>query len=215
MTTLIVNGDDFGASRGINRGVVEAHRNGVLTSASMVVNAPGSSDAARLAKGLPDLGVGLHVALPTTPGDYEMEVEGQLESFVELTGELPTHLDSHRNVHLGRDALPAFVAVARRHRLPLRGHCGVRHIGRFYGQWDGDAHLEEISPAALARILETELADGVNELCCHPGYADAELVSSYSHERETELETLCDPAVARLLRERCISLGTFRGVSAP
>ena len=43
MKCLIVNGDDFGASRGINRGILEAHRSGILTSTSLLVNTPWSS----------------------------------------------------------------------------------------------------------------------------------------------------------------------------
>ena len=109
----------------------------------------------------------------------------------------------------------AALAVAERHRLPLRGHCGVRPIATFYGQWDGQTHPEGISPNALARIVATEVEDGFNELCCHPGYADADLASSYTLERRTELETLCDPEVAALLGERGIGLVTFRELSAP
>jgi predicted glycoside hydrolase/deacetylase ChbG (UPF0249 family) len=110
--------------------------------------------------------------------------------------------------------LPAFLAVAERHRLPLRGHCGVRHIASFYGQWDGETHLDYVGPNALGHIVTTEVEDGFNELCCHPGYVDGDLGSSYSLERQAELETLCDPEVAALLSERRIRLATFREVSA-
>ena len=74
---------------------------------------------------------------------------------------------------------------------------------------------QEIGPNALADILDAELEDGFNELCCHPGYVDRELASSYSSERQTELTTLCDPGVAALLSERGIRLVTFREVSSP
>ena len=40
MKYLIVNGDDFGASRGINRGILEAHQDGILTSTSLFVDRP-------------------------------------------------------------------------------------------------------------------------------------------------------------------------------
>ena len=50
-------------------------------------------------------------------------------------------------------------------------------------------------------IIEAELGEGFSELCCHPGYVDGDLASSYTHERETELETLCDPELAALLSE--------------
>jgi predicted glycoside hydrolase/deacetylase ChbG (UPF0249 family) len=107
------------------------------------------------------------------------------------------------------------MSVAERHDLPLRGHCGVRHVATFYGQWDGNSHPEQISPSGFERIVATELEDGYNELCCHPGHVDDELVSSYTAERATELATLCDPDVAALLTERGIRLTTFREVSPP
>jgi predicted glycoside hydrolase/deacetylase ChbG (UPF0249 family) len=57
-----------------------------------------------------------------------------------------------------------------------------------------------------------EVGEGFNELCCHPGYVDEELESSYSSERRTELDTLCDPGAAAALSERGIRLATFREV---
>jgi len=217
MKSLIVNGDDFGASPGINRGVIEAHEKGILTSTSMMVDRLASAEAARLVGRHPKLGVGLHVELDSV-GDLrppEAEIERQLERFVELSGHRPTHIDAHHNVNREASLLPAFVAVAERHELPLRGHCGVRHIATFFGQWDGESHPEQVGRSALADILDAELEDGFNELCCHPGYVDAELESSYSSEREAELATLCDPEVAALLSERGIRLVTFREVSQP
>jgi predicted glycoside hydrolase/deacetylase ChbG (UPF0249 family) len=213
--SLIVNGDDFGVNHGVNLGVIRAHQKGILTSASMMVGSPASADAARLSARHPALGVGLHVVLRSAADSPapEAEVERQLERFIELTGQPPTHLDAHHNVHRDARVLPAFLAVAERHRLPLRGHCGVHHITSFYGQWDGETHLGSISPTALARIVATEVKDDFNELCCHPGYVDGKLASSYSLEREAELETLCDPEIVALLRRSGIRLVTFREVS--
>ena len=48
MKYLIVNGDDFGAGHGINRGIIEAHRDGILTSTSFMVDMPGAEEAALL-----------------------------------------------------------------------------------------------------------------------------------------------------------------------
>ena len=213
MKSLIVNADDFGASRGINRGVIDSHQNGILTSTSMMVDAAASTEAGGLSASHPDLGVGLHVVIPSPADATEAEVERQLKRFTELTGQLPTHIDAHHNVHEDQRALPAFLSVAERHGLPLRGHCGVRHIAKFYGQWDGETHLEQISPAGFARIVEAEVEEGFNELCCHPGHVDDELVSSYTAERAAELATLCNPGLAALLSERAIRLATFREVS--
>ncbi|MGH7942003.1 MAG: hopanoid biosynthesis-associated protein HpnK [Limisphaerales bacterium] len=60
---LIVNADDFGLSDSVNRAVVRAHREGILTSASLMVNEPGFDQAVRLARENPELGVGLHLTL--------------------------------------------------------------------------------------------------------------------------------------------------------
>lgn len=60
---LIVNADDFGLSHSVNEAVVRAHREGVLTSASLMVSEPGFAEAVKLAKGNPRLGVGLHLTL--------------------------------------------------------------------------------------------------------------------------------------------------------
>jgi hopanoid biosynthesis associated protein HpnK len=60
---LIVNADDFGLSVSVNEAVLRAHREGILTSASLMVNEPGFEQAVKLARENPRLGVGLHLTL--------------------------------------------------------------------------------------------------------------------------------------------------------
>jgi hopanoid biosynthesis associated protein HpnK len=60
---LIVNADDFGRSHSINQAVIRAHREGILTTASLMVNEPAAAEAVALARENPGLGVGLHLAL--------------------------------------------------------------------------------------------------------------------------------------------------------
>ena len=60
---LIVNADDFGLSPSVNEAVIRAHRDGILTSASLMVNEVGFDEAVKLAKENPKLGVGLHLTL--------------------------------------------------------------------------------------------------------------------------------------------------------
>jgi len=60
---LIVNADDFGRSPSINQAVIRAHREGILTSASLMVNEPDCAEAVALARENPKLGVGLHLTL--------------------------------------------------------------------------------------------------------------------------------------------------------
>ena len=58
---LVVNADDFGRSGSINAAVIRAHREGVLTTASLMVNEPDCAAAVALARDNPRLGVGLHL----------------------------------------------------------------------------------------------------------------------------------------------------------
>ena len=60
---MIVNADDFGLSSPVNEAVVRAHREGILTTASLMANEPGFDEAVKLAKENPRLGVGLHLTL--------------------------------------------------------------------------------------------------------------------------------------------------------
>jgi hopanoid biosynthesis associated protein HpnK len=60
---LIVNADDFGRSPAINEAVIRAHREGILTTASLMVNEAAADEAVALARQNPGLGVGLHLAL--------------------------------------------------------------------------------------------------------------------------------------------------------
>ena len=63
MKRLIVTADDFGAAREVNEAVEIAHRNGILTAASLMVSAPAAEDAVARAKRMPSLRVGLHLVL--------------------------------------------------------------------------------------------------------------------------------------------------------
>jgi chitin disaccharide deacetylase len=60
---LIVNADDFGRSHAINQAVIRAHHEGILTTASLMVNEAAADEAVTLARQNPGLGVGLHLAL--------------------------------------------------------------------------------------------------------------------------------------------------------
>jgi predicted glycoside hydrolase/deacetylase ChbG (UPF0249 family) len=63
VSRLIVNADDFGLTSGVNRAIVELHRAGVLTSATLMSNAAATAEAVVLAHATPTLGVGCHVVL--------------------------------------------------------------------------------------------------------------------------------------------------------
>src|SRR5215472_4234338 len=216
MKYLIVNADDYGASGGINRGIIEAHQRGILTSASLLVAAQGAGEAAALSRTAPNLSVGLHAdvrkELEEPAADAQSLTESlrrQFSRFEQLMHRRPTHIDSHHNVHRDPRALPLFLELAREYGMPLREHSPVRYFSRFYGQWGGKTHLEQISVESLARMLQTEIADSVTELSCHPGHVDTEYPTGYSLEREAELRTLCDPRVRDALAEHGFQLISY------
>jgi predicted glycoside hydrolase/deacetylase ChbG (UPF0249 family) len=60
---LIINADDFGFTSGVNRAIVELHRHGILTSATLMARASATDEAIEQALGTPALGVGCHVVL--------------------------------------------------------------------------------------------------------------------------------------------------------
>ncbi|MEP7270505.1 MAG: hopanoid biosynthesis-associated protein HpnK [Acidobacteriota bacterium] len=60
---LIINGDDFGYSPAVNQAILQAHRRGILTSASLMVNEAAATEAVEIARAHSSLAVGLHLSL--------------------------------------------------------------------------------------------------------------------------------------------------------
>jgi hopanoid biosynthesis associated protein HpnK len=60
---LIVNADDFGLTAGVNRGIVEAHTGGIVTSTTLMANSAAFEDAVQVASSNPELSVGCHLVL--------------------------------------------------------------------------------------------------------------------------------------------------------
>lgn len=138
---LIVNADDFGLSKGQNYGIVEACRNGVVTSTTALVNGAAIDHAVQLSRDIPELAVGMHFVLtlgrPLTamPGltrdgllgkwiwrmaeedtlpldEISQELAAQYQRFIDLFGREPTHLDSHHHVHMFPQIFPIVAGFA-------------------------------------------------------------------------------------------------------
>jgi predicted glycoside hydrolase/deacetylase ChbG (UPF0249 family) len=130
---LIVNADDFGFTPDVNRGILEAHRKGILTATTLMANGAAFEDAVRLARETPPLDVGCHLvliggrsllpphgALPASvPELLRALAAGRIRVYDELAAQVrkilaagldPTHLDTHKHTHL---APPVLEAVAR------------------------------------------------------------------------------------------------------
>lgn len=86
MKRLIVNADDFGRATGVNAGVLRAHRDGIVTAATLMVGAPASDEAAAIARATPSLDVGVHLTLTYARPVSDPE---DVPSLVEVDGAFP------------------------------------------------------------------------------------------------------------------------------
>lgn len=132
---LAFTADDFGLSPAVNEAVERAHREGVLTHASLMVSGEAAADAVRRARRLPGLKVGLHLVViegvSTVTGTWfgsdqfllglrhawrrralEAEVRAQFAAFAE-TGLPLSHADAHKHMHLHPMVGAALVRVGR------------------------------------------------------------------------------------------------------
>jgi len=135
---LIINGDDFGLTHGINRAIAELHRAGVLTSATLMANEKAAEEAIEVALATPSLGVGCHVVLvdgePVLPGGFQLTmgaflrqvIAGRIDSaaieaeagaqidLLQSRGLGLTHVDTHKHTHMFPAALRPLLRAARK-----------------------------------------------------------------------------------------------------
>lgn len=230
---VIVNADDFGLSLGVNRGIIEAHESGILTSTSLMVRQPAASEAAEYARSNPGLGVGLHVDLgewicirgnwiaryTVVPIDAKFpvfidEIHRQLDRFRELVGREPSHIDSHQHFHRNEPVRSGLFRIAKKLGLPLRDLTpAISFCGHFYGQCArGTSYPQLVSVDSLCKLLE-RLQPGITELSCHPAAA-LDFDSPYSAERLLEHAALCDPRVRETVVVQGLNLVSFASLGA-
>jgi chitin disaccharide deacetylase len=216
---MIVNADDLGLSSEIDRGIFEAHDGGIVTSASVLMDAPDVGSAVEEARKRPKLGLGIHVAFDSR-GKWtidvqdldavQREIDRQLEVFARLTGGPPDHIDSHHHVHLRFNVARFFLDAGRQHGVPVRGFSDVVYIGRFYGQPEfGKTDMSRVSVEAMLGLLQS-LRPGVSEIACHPGHVETRPDAIYNRERETELSTLTDERLKTAIADEGIQLINYR-----
>ena len=216
---LIVNADDFGASTGINRGIVECHTRGVLTSTSLMVTGRAVAEAVELSRQHPNLAIGLHFDVwgederEFDLGNHDAvreEFRRQTGEFERLMGRRPTHVDSHRHAHRQEGMLPIFQELVAPLGVPLRDDGRVQFVGGFYAQWEWMVtELEYVSVPFLLKILAEEVGAGWTEVSCHPGYRSPDFQSVYLVEREAEIGTLTDPRVREFIAQSDIRLRSY------
>lgn len=216
---LIVNADDFGASSGINRGILECHTRGIVTSTSLMVTGRAVEDAKAISRDHQELAIGLHWDI-VGEGEHAFDTNNlhsvrdefhrQMDEFYRLLGRLPTHVDSHRNEHRSKRLMPMFRELVEPLGVPLRGDGRLRFVGGFYAQWEWlVTNLEYVSVPFLQQLLREEVGEGWTELACHPGYLSADFVSAYGREREEEIRSLTSSSVRQTIDDLGIRLLSF------
>jgi len=131
---LIVNADDFGFTRDVNRGIVAAQQGGILTATTLMATGAHFDDAVRLARENPSLDIGCHLVLVGSPGfpdsvaqlilalarkriDPYRELSAQVQRILDA-GIQPTHLDTHKHTHLLPPVLEAIARIGEDYHIP-------------------------------------------------------------------------------------------------
>jgi chitin disaccharide deacetylase len=140
---LIVNADDFGLSPAINRGIIAAHRDGIVTSASIMVNGPAFDDAVTLARENPALDLGVHLTLTdlapmSSPDAVSSLVGGDKRFLPHATGLARRYLRGGISLAEVRIELDAQLRLARSRGL------AVSHI---------DSHQHVHALPGIARVV--------------------------------------------------------------
>jgi predicted glycoside hydrolase/deacetylase ChbG (UPF0249 family) len=130
----VVNADDFGFTRGVNQGIVEAHRSGILTAATLMATGAAFDHAVELARQNPSLDVGCHLVLvgespfPRTVLQLTRAIAlGRIKIYDELIAQVrrildaglrPSHLDTHKHTHLLPPVLDAVARISEECKIP-------------------------------------------------------------------------------------------------
>ena len=152
---LIVNADDFGLSRSVNQAVIRAHRDGILTSASLMVNEPGFEEAVKLAKENPKLGVGLHLTLLM---GHSTLPPGKISGLVNARGEFSNHPTG--------TGMNYFFKPALREQLRAEIHAQFekfRSMGLTLDHVNGHLHLH-LHPVVFKILMEDREKLGIRHL---------------------------------------------------
>jgi predicted glycoside hydrolase/deacetylase ChbG (UPF0249 family) len=158
---LVVNADDFGFTRDVNQGIVEAHQRGILTATTLMATGAAFDDAVRLARENPQLDIGCHLVLvgqppypPTLTKLIPALLRGRIQIYEELSAQVrriqdaglkPTHLDTHKHTHLLPPVLDAVARISQEFQIPW-----VRRPFDFPGQPAGPSEKLNWTNRAMA-----------------------------------------------------------------
>ncbi|WP_153461929.1 ChbG/HpnK family deacetylase [Sediminibacillus terrae] len=214
---VLFNADDFGLTKGVNDGIIEAFVNGVVGSATLMMNGLAVEDAVAAAKHHPRLKVGIHLVLTwgkalcpdlkqivdkegtfllrsnfretTVPDLKETEKEWrtQLEAFLS-TGLPLHHIDSHHHIHGWEPLKELTLRLAEDYRVPVRFAESLRcHPDHLLT----DVLWTDFYGQGITRQIFDHLPrvpTGKVEVMTHPAFVDTELQANSSYNELRDLE---------------------------
>jgi len=210
---LIINADDYGRTKGINYGIIEAHKNGVLTSTTIMINLPHVEHGITLLKDAPNLGVGLHITLDAgkpisnsleklvneegnfkhrenlmnvSEEEIEKEVRAQYDKALSLGIDI-THFDSHHHIHLIYPNVTNVVKkLAKEYGIPIRWARTKETLEELVKSFKKDITDFGETPSSTEDLILDFYDDKVNF---------EELVKMIEKVKEKEsIEMMCHPA---------------------
>ena len=252
---LIVNGDDFGITHACNLAIIDCFKNGGLRSTSMMTNMDHCKEAAKLMKENPDLSVGIHLCLtagkpltevpslvkedgtfnkailsnqiPVSLEEIEKELEAQIDRFIELTGKLPDHINSHHGIEQIEGVDQILTKLSEKFDRPLRKF--MNNPEDNYGPFlqadlpfvsfhpcksPNDGYQPDQMIEALDDFMKRHPECEFCELALHPGYVDADLMdlSSLNTGRVYDARMICSDEIKNWIRQYDIELADYRSL---
>lgn len=239
---LIINADDFGMTRGVTAGILLAHKEGILTSTTCMMNMPYAKWALEEAKKYPNLGVGVHLVLTVgkplvdgaisytdsqgrfiRPDAYsdgqphadEKELYLEWKAQIDKYIEITGHKPTHIDSHHYVHSLPWHHQVAK--RLSKEYDIPMRQDEQIIDHYEyipftKGFYADRVTISQIKSICEQH--EGSLEIMCHPGFVDQPLydMTSYALPRMKELEILTSPEMKTFIEDNHIQLINYSNI---
>lgn len=232
---LIINADDFGMSKAVNYGIIQAYKDGIVTSTSIMSNMESFEHGVDMLKNNMNLGVGIHLNItlgyPLTqakslinekgvftkknfckPNVEEVKIEfiAQIEKALK-SGIRIDHIDGHHHIHQIDSLKDLVKELSDIYDLPIRGDMKASH-----GENEACLLTEFFENGATIKkfndIIKNLKEDITYDLMCHPAYLDTDIIrySSYIKHRLKEYDILTSEQAKQILIDNDVELITYR-----
>ncbi|SHN34819.1 chitin disaccharide deacetylase [Gracilibacillus kekensis] len=214
---ILFNADDFGLTRGVSDGIIQAHKNGVVSSTTLMMNGIATDYAVNIAKRTPSLKVGIHLTLTwgkplhsnvsslidaqgyfiftnqfrdfNLPdiNEVKKEWQAQIEAFLQ-TGLTLHHIDSHHHIHGWEPLKEMVIELATEYKVPVRYTDSLKDQPEIL--LTNSLWLGFYSDGIYKDIFkQLKHKDQKSiEVMTHPGFMDLDLVNESSYTSAREEE---------------------------